>query len=128
MMVAERTGGRTIYLGTQPYEPHNQYALFPSDPEVLQKQQGGGWADFLIGENWIKGELCGSIGDPNVGPDGGPCAINNTNSRGNLHSFHTGAIQALMADGSVRTVSESVAAYVLGSAITVMKGEIPGQF
>jgi prepilin-type N-terminal cleavage/methylation domain-containing protein len=126
IMVAERSGGRTIYLGTQPHEPHNNYTGYPTNPGVLSDSQGGGWADFLIGENWIKGELCGTIGDPLSGPDGGPCAINNTNARGNLHSFHTGAILALMADGSVQTVSENVSAYILGAAITVTKGELPG--
>jgi prepilin-type N-terminal cleavage/methylation domain-containing protein len=127
MLVAERTGGSTIYLGVTPSDTYNSYALFPPDPAVLKKQQGGGWADFLIGENWVKGEVCGTIGDPTLGPDGGPCTINNTNARGNLHSFHSGAIQALNADGSVGTVSENVAAYPLGAAITIQKGEIPGE-
>lgn len=128
MMVAERTGGTTIYNGTRPYEPLNNYVGYPANPAVIQEQQGGGWADFLIGENWIKGELVSNPGDPIAGPDGGPCAINCSNSRGNLHSFHTGSVQALIADGSVQTVSENVSAYVLGSSITILKGEIPGQF
>jgi prepilin-type N-terminal cleavage/methylation domain-containing protein len=128
LLVAERTGGRDIYTKTQLNAALNNYAGYPPNPGVLGDQQGGGWADFLIGENWINGANLTGTGDPLGGFDGGPCAINCSNYRGNFHSFHTGGVVATMADGSARFISENIDAATLGGLITVMKGEINGEF
>lgn len=128
LLVAERTGGRDIYTGTQLNATLNNYASYPPNPGVLGDQQGGGWSDFLIGENWINGADLTGTGDPLLGYDGGPCAINCSNYRGNFHSFHEGTVLVTMADGSARSISENIDAATLGGLITVMKGEIPGEF
>jgi len=129
LLVAERSGGAIIYTGTEPNGALNSYAGYPANPAVLAEQQGGGWSDFLIGENWINGaDVATGTGDPLGGFDGGPCAINCSNYRGNLHSFHTGGVIATMADGSARFIGENIDAATLGGLITVMKGEIPGEF
>ena len=128
LLVAERTGGRTIYARNKPDAALNNFVAFPADPGILQGYQGGAWADLYNGENWINGANLTGCGDPLLGFDGGPCAINCCNQPGNLHSFHSGGVIAAMADGSVRFVSENIAAPTLGGLITVLKGEVPGEF
>jgi prepilin-type N-terminal cleavage/methylation domain-containing protein len=110
-MIGERTGSSTIYRKTQP-DSALTTAVGPSN--------GGGWGDFLIGENWISGCLY----DGNPGANGGPCGINCNNIRSqNFHSFHTGGAHFLMGDGAVKFISENVAQFVLAATITQAKGE-----
>ena len=128
VMVGERTGGRTIYTRNQPNAALNNFTSYPPNPGILQGYQGGAWADLYNDENWINGADLTGCGDPLLGFDGGPCAINCCNQPGNLHSFHAGGVVALLADGSVRFLSENMAAPVLGGLITIQKGETPGEF
>jgi prepilin-type N-terminal cleavage/methylation domain-containing protein/prepilin-type processing-associated H-X9-DG protein len=112
-MFGERTGGARIYYKNQP-----AIGL----PAVIGQTNGGSWADALAFENWLQGSLFDGTGN------GGPCPMC-TNMRGNgFHSFHTGGCQFAMADGSVRFVSENVAASIFGALITRKKGEIVGDF
>lgn len=68
---------------------------------VLGGAQGGGWADLLTYENWLTGSLFDGTGE-------GPCMVNCTNDRAHgMFSFHTGGVHILMADGSVRFLSET---------------------
>jgi prepilin-type N-terminal cleavage/methylation domain-containing protein len=116
-MVAERTGGSTIYLrgGIVAGSPWNQFG--PAN--------GGGWGDFLNGEQWLEGSLY----DGTLGPGGGPCGINCTNlAGGSWYSFHTGGCHFLMGDGAVRFVGENIAQFTLAGLITRNKGEVIGQF
>lgn len=128
LLVAELTGGRTIYSKMKPDTALNSYAGYPPNPGVVQDFQGGAWADLYNGENWINGALLSGCPDPIVGPDGGPCAINCCNRPGNLHSFHPGGVTAALADGSVRFVTENIDARTLAGLITVQKGEVIGEF
>lgn len=113
----ERTGGATIY----------QKAIANTVPpyDILGKANGGGWADIAGGENWIKGSLY----DGTQPQQGGPCAINCTNLNGEgLYSFHTGGAHVVLADGSVRFISQNISQFVLGSLITRNHGETIGDF
>ena len=89
---------------------------------------GIGWADPLIGENWINGAnqdgtQSSQTVNGNTSGGGGPCAINCSNARGNFHSFHVGGASFLMCDGSVKFVSENVSPVNFGGALTAGKGE-----
>jgi len=84
---------------------------------------GGGWADITNAENWIKGSsVDGSV-------SGGPCAINCTNRAGEgAYSFHTGGIQIVLADGSVRFMSENVATGVFIDVATPNGGSVTPEY
>ena len=45
-----------------------------------------------------------------------------------MYSWHTGGIQVLVADGSVRFVSENISLQTLGAILTRNGGDIPGDF
>lgn len=109
-LLGERTGGGTIYRRTIP--------LTTSLYTNLGGLNGGGWGDILNGEHWIQGVLFDGP-DPNVPNAGGPCAINCSNLRmGSFHSFHPGGCHFLLADASVRFVSETISPFALASLIT----------
>lgn len=113
-MLAEMTGGNTIYIKT---------AVAPAAYQALALGNGGSWVDPLIFENWLGGSLA-------AGPSAqGPCLINCNNVRGkNYHSFHTGGCHFLMGDGAVKFISENISAVTLGALITSSKGEVVGEF
>ncbi len=106
-LVGERLGGVKIFNGNQ-----------ETDETVIETNfapnNGGGWGDFLNGEHWI----AGSVKNGSLLLDG-PCAINCTNLRGRgFYAFHPGGCHFAMCDGSVRFMSETVAAYPFASMIT----------
>jgi prepilin-type N-terminal cleavage/methylation domain-containing protein len=84
---------------------------------------GGGWADFSNAENWMKGSsVDGSV-------SGGPCAINCSNRGGEgAYSFHVGGIHILLADGSVRFLSENIATTTWADLLTPKGGTVTGEF
>lgn len=110
ILIAERTGGATIY------RKRGQDATYTT---LAGPANGGAWGDFLNGEHWPEGSLYdGTIGG------GGPCIINCSNMRSiGFHSFHVGGIHAALCDGSVRFVSENVSAFIFAGMITRAKGE-----
>ncbi|HAV32885.1 MAG TPA: prepilin-type cleavage/methylation domain-containing protein [Planctomycetaceae bacterium] len=114
LMFGERTGGVRLYYKSTPAT---------NLPAVLGVTNGGSWSDALAFEHWLQGSLYDG-----TGLGGGPCAMC-TNIRGNgFHSFHTGGCQFALVDGSVRFISENVAASVFASTVTKKKGEIVGEF
>lgn len=92
-------------------------------------QQGGGWGDPFSGENWISG----SDGSGTISP--GSCLVNCTNSqpigstgRG-LYSFHSGGVNVVLCDGSVRFLSQGANPLVVAYLVTRSNGDIvPGDF
>ena len=65
-----------------------------------------------------------------ISVDGGCCVINCTNGRtapftqGQLYSFHTGGLNVLWGDGSVRFLKDSTTPAVLAAMITRAGGEV----
>lgn len=126
ILLIEMTGGTDIYLKNKvvsPSAPTGQAPPFDTYAGVAQ-ENGGGWADVNGGENWING----SNYDGTQPSNGGPCAVNCTNQKGNLHSLHSGGCHILLADGAVRFVNQSIAAYTMAGLITKANGEVPGEF
>ena len=113
-ILGERTGGRIMYYGMQ---------AAPAAVQALGPVNGGAWADPLLYEHWLQGANYDGTGN------GGPCAINCTNIRGNgFHSFHVGGCHFLMADGAVRFISANLSAQTMGALITRKNGEVVGEF
>ncbi|GIX05360.1 MAG: prepilin-type N-terminal cleavage/methylation domain-containing protein [Planctomycetaceae bacterium] len=116
-LVGERTGSRTMFLKNQPATAA-ALGIPQATFDALSATNGGSWPDPLVYEHWLQGALYNGTGN------GGPCAINCTNIRGNgFHCFHTGGAHFLMADGAVKFISENVAAQVFAAMITRAKGE-----
>jgi prepilin-type N-terminal cleavage/methylation domain-containing protein len=115
-IIGERTGGGIIYHKKQ---------TFDGGPSPFTKANGGGWADALNGEHWLKGALY----DGTTQQNGGPCAINCTNVLGDgFHSFHDGGCHFLMTDGAVRFISANIAAFTMAGLITRIGTEVLGEF
>ena len=105
VLVAERTGGHHIYVGSMVWNN-------PAEP-TYTGVNGGGWGDILNGEHWVAGSLWD---DPLTE---GPYAINRTNMNGRgFHAFHPGGCHFLLADGSIKFLSQDTAAHVVASMIT----------
>jgi prepilin-type N-terminal cleavage/methylation domain-containing protein/prepilin-type processing-associated H-X9-DG protein len=77
--------------------------------------QGGPWAS---GPNSIQVKGL----DPQTGAGPGPCAISCTNLR-EVYSFHSAGANGLLADGSVRFLSDSTTIRVLAALVTRSGGE-----
>ena len=87
---------------------------------------GGTWNDPYIGANYLSG--CTYDG---VTPGGaaGLCVINCSNQyQYNFYSFHSGGAMALLADGSVRFISENISNITLCRLISFGGGQIVGDF
>ncbi len=80
---------------------------------------GGGWGDPFNGENWLAGSLFDGSSSP------GPCLINCTNAyETGLYSFHTGGVNCVFCDGSVRFLPDSTKPANVAFMVTRAKGEI----
>jgi type II secretory pathway pseudopilin PulG len=106
IMVTE-TGGHPeqYYLGT---DTGQQFA-----PGSL----GYGWADPDMN---FKPK--GANADGTASSSGGTCFIN-CNNNSELYSFHFGGLNAVMADGSVRFISQNIPAATLAALVTARGGE-----
>jgi prepilin-type processing-associated H-X9-DG protein len=90
--------------------------------------EGGGWGDFMIGDNWLSGtdDDCTT-----ENPSSRATVIGVCNRRFNgedlcgLYSFHSGGINVLMGDGSVRFLSNTTDPLVVVKLITRAGGEVP---
>jgi prepilin-type processing-associated H-X9-DG protein len=108
MVIAEVAGRPAVY--------HAGKLVAPSAPFM-----GAGWGDALSGENWF----VGSLFDGTEAPNGGPCVVNCTNSRGyGLYSFHTNVANVVFADGSVRSLNSSINQCTFAFLVTKKKGEV----
>jgi len=130
--VVEAAGRNTVYIKGVPQAlPANPFD--PSSEAATNNMYGGGsWADAtntfrIYGRNYDGSNPSGN---------GGSCFINCSNARCNagsdrsagLYSFHTGGVQILMADGSVRFVSENLNAATFFSILTRAWGDTVGEF
>jgi prepilin-type N-terminal cleavage/methylation domain-containing protein/prepilin-type processing-associated H-X9-DG protein len=92
---------------------------------ILAYSYGAGWANPYNGEHWPSGSPFDGNDPHTAAGSSGPCLINcsNYNGRG-LYSFHTGGVNAVMCDGSVRFLKESMATKQLAFAITSQRGDL----
>jgi hypothetical protein len=100
-------------------------------PQVFRKGKavggaqttGGTWNDPYLGAHYLRGSLFDGTGSS------GTCAINCTNeqTRG-FYSFHVGSATALLADGSVRSISENISNATMGRLISFAGGQVVGEF
>lgn len=87
-------------------------------------EQGGGWGDHLSGENWLTGSDSSGSTTPGVS------FINITNSEPygstawGLYSFHSGGVNVLMCDGSVRYLTNKAEPRQICWMITSKNGDV----
>lgn len=95
---------------------------------------GWGWADIDSVSRSINGSSADgtrvnstSSTAPHPTTIHGSCGINCSN-RSELYSWHTGGVQAALADGSGRFLSENIDAGVLAAVCTRAGGEVVGEY
>jgi prepilin-type N-terminal cleavage/methylation domain-containing protein len=127
MMIAEDAGRPRQYIGRNP-------GLNPRVGNIAFGTQftadGWGWADINNGFS-VDGANTAGLQNNTSGSGNttivGQCTMNCTNDS-EMYSFHTGGVQTVMADGSVRFLSENMSAQTLVGIITLNGGEIVGDF
>ena len=109
-MVCERAGAPQVYRKGKPVSG--------------AVTSGGTWNDPFLGANYFQGSLYDGT---NTGS--GLCVLNCTNEReAGGYSFHPGSVTFLLADGSVRSVSENTDTGVIGRLISFAGGNPVGEF
>jgi prepilin-type processing-associated H-X9-DG protein len=101
-----------------------------NDPGTGAKpQQGDAWMDWHLSVHGMRPLTPQSYTTTNGGPGraDGQCTVN-CNNRWNLYSFHTGGAHMLMGDGSVRFVSENIAAQTMSYILCIDDGAVIGEF
>jgi len=122
MLFAERSGRPEIYVAGK-------------RPIATVVVDGWGWADFDNTSGSVNGAsrdgmLLNSTASsaPYASVINGTCALNCTNNS-EYYSFHPGGINISLVDGSVRFLSDSVSAQILGAVVTRAGREvINGEF
>ena len=86
-------------------------------PSASEDHYGGAWTDWNMGEVWVRGsDFAGNDTD-------GLCVINCTNKiNRNWYSFHQGGVHTLMADSSVRFISENISVVTFCELVTARSG------
>jgi len=127
ILIAEDAGRPAQYIGSRKGNNPRVGNIAFGTPFVAD---GWGWADInggfsVDGANTagVQNSTSGS-GTPTIV---GTCSMNCTNDS-ELYSFHTGGVQALLADGSVRFLSENMSGLTLAGLITRQGGEVLGEF
>jgi len=126
MLIAEDSGRPQLYIGRRPAS-NPKTGVVAGTPFVAD---GWGWADINSGFSVDGSNTAGlnnttsSSGVPTIL---GTCSMNCSNDS-EMYSFHTGGVQALLADGSVRFLSENMSGLTLVGLITLQGGEVLGEF
>jgi prepilin-type processing-associated H-X9-DG protein len=114
------------------YELSGRNALYRLRVQVTPPGQlvAGMWMDLLHGNpaSQVRGTLYDGV--PLAGAQrGGPCGVNCANtSEAGLYSWHEGGAQAVMADGSVRFISENVDSGNLALAMLIGDNRVLGEW
>ena len=101
----------------------NVYRKGKAVPAVVSTS-GGTWNDPFLGANYFRGSLYDG-----TSTGSGLCVLNCTNERlGGGYAFHPGSVTFLLADGSVRGVSENTDTGVVGRIISFAGGNVVGEY
>ena len=127
MLIAEDSGRPRQYIGRQPgNNPRVGNVAFGTQFTA----DGWGWADINGGFS-VDGANTAGVQNNTSGSGTttivGTCSMNCTNDS-EMYSFHTGGVQTLLADGSVRFLSENIGGSTLVGLITLQGGEVLGEF
>lgn len=124
IVISEHSNRSQIYRGGR-----------PSTTNTPQTWADTSWAMFNIGSPELWGIAYGGPDDLiDTANFGGTCVVNCTNAVNDSYdisgpfSFHTGTALCLLADGSVRGVSESTDHIIMGQAVTRSGGELLGDW
>ena len=106
-----------------------------NDAGVPTVKDGWGWADIQAGysldgttaDGMITGKANCTTGTCVLTTAVAPYAVNMTNDS-EMYSFHVGGSQVLMCDGTVRFLSQNIAASTLAAMATRGVGDIAGEF
>ncbi len=130
LLIGESVGRNSLYRTAKKVIP--PVVGNPADEAYWNSVEGGGaWADPFNGVWELSGRAYDGTGVA------GPCGINCSNARsrpgslqdaGGLFSFHTGGVQVLLGDGSVRFLSENMAGSTLAALISRSGNEVIGEF
>lgn len=123
-------GNRPIpasFLGNPAY-PAVDASRFQTGGSGLVLITGTAWADpdRAAGPNSTRIDGLGKAGTPAVVGSGGRPI--NGNNDAEFYSFHTGGAMFLLADGSVRFISENISMETMAALITRSGGEVVGEF
>jgi prepilin-type N-terminal cleavage/methylation domain-containing protein/prepilin-type processing-associated H-X9-DG protein len=119
----------TILLGELAGKPNwyvrGQERAIPAPYQPAQ--EGGGWGDLMIGDNWLVGVDgdCTTQDPPGLATVIGTCNRRfNGESMSGFYSFHSGGVNAVMGDGSVRFITDSTDPFVILALVTKAGGEV----
>ncbi len=90
---------------------------------------GDSWNDWQLAIHGMRPITPGGYTTQNGGPGraNGPCAINCDN-KWNLYSFHSGGTQIVLADGSVKFISQNIELRTLSNILCIDDGTPLGDF
>jgi prepilin-type N-terminal cleavage/methylation domain-containing protein/prepilin-type processing-associated H-X9-DG protein len=102
----------------------NHFVLGRDNGGLLPSNEGFGWSDPDGGSGSLDGcnPTTGVVNTNAVAPGAGACVIN-CNNDSEPYGFHSGGINACMADGSVRFVRQSIPAATFAALVTARGGE-----
>lgn len=127
MLIAEDAGRPQQYIrNTKGLNPRVGNIAFGTNFTA----DGWSWADINNGFSVDGSNTAGVQNDTkNSGATTivGTCNMNCTNDS-EMYSFHTGGVQTVLADGSVRFLSENISGATLVGLITLSGGEVVGEF
>jgi len=122
MMVTECAGRPQLYQNGKLVPDGSPKTWSGSGTVTSPFPTGGVWASHNKGF-----VVNGAATDGNTTANAGTCGINCSNDN-ELYSFHTGGVNTLMGDGSVRFLGASISMQTLVALISRDGGEVVGEF
>ena len=116
LAVTDGTSNTIMLLETAGH-PEQYYLSADTGQQFAPGSLGYGWADPDMN---FKPK--GVNADGTVSSSGGSCFMN-CNNNSEIYGFHTGGVNAVMGDGSVRFIRTNIAAATLAALVTARGGE-----